>query len=193
LPNTRTQQRGQEDDADPIGGRVRSLTVDRVVVIGNGGSGKTHLARRLATRLDLPLTHLDAEYYDDAWQPCPPEAFAARQRRLVARPRWVIEGNYAATLPIRLAAADTLVFLDLPAATCLAGIAQRRLRYRGGQHPDGVYDRITVRFLRYVAGYRRTMRPRIRQLVADHGRRVDVVVLTSRRQADRWLAALPVI
>jgi adenylate kinase family enzyme len=117
--------------------------VERVVVIGNGGSGKTHLARRLATRLNLPSTHLDAAYYDADWQPTPPPEFAARHHQLVAAPRWIIEGNHATTLPIRLAAADTLVFLDLPAAICLAWIAQRRWSYRGGLHPDGVYDRIT--------------------------------------------------
>ncbi|MEV3966020.1 hypothetical protein AB0M34_35025 [Nocardia sp. NPDC050193] len=38
---------------------------------------------------------------------------------------------------------------DLPALTCLLGIAQRRRRYRGGQHKDGVYDRITWDFVKF--------------------------------------------
>ena len=87
------------------------------------------------------------------------------------------------TLPIRLAAADTLVFLDLPASTCLWGIAQRRRRYRGGQHQGaGVYDRITWNFIRYILNYRRTMRPRIRNLLGEHSH-LRVATLTSRRQA----------
>ncbi|TDP28220.1 hypothetical protein DFR75_1186 [Nocardia ignorata] len=100
------------------------------MIIGCGGSGKTHLANQLAGLHELPLTHLDAVYYDTDWNPLPSEKFRAIQQRIVAGPRWLIEGNYAGTLPIRLAAADTVIFLDLPAITCITGVLQRRWRYR---------------------------------------------------------------
>lgn len=165
--------------------------MDRIVIIGCGGSGKTHLANQLAARLNLPVTHLDAVYYDREWNPLPPDEFAARQHDLVAELRWLIEGNYAGTLPIRLIACDTVIFLDLPATTCLLGIAQRRWRYRGGQHTrDGIYDRITWGFVKYILGYRRTMRPRVRALLDEHGAKTHLVTLTSRRQATRFLARL---
>lgn len=169
---------------------LASPTMNRIAIIGCGGSGKTVLARHLATRLQLPITNLDALYYDDTWTPTPPEKFAALQQELVAADRWIIEGNYASTLPIRLTCADTVIFLDLPARTCLWGIAQRRLRYRGGQHNDGVYDRIRWSFVKYVLGYRRSMRPRVRDLVAEHAQHATFVQLTSRRQADRYLRHL---
>ncbi|GIF45999.1 adenylate kinase family enzyme [Asanoa ferruginea] len=165
--------------------------MDRVAIVGCGGSGKSTVARRLAAILDAPLTHLDAIYYDEGWRPMPQDEFAARQRELVVAPRWIIEGNYASTLPVRLAAADTVIFLDLSAAACLWGIIQRRLRHGGGQHAGGVYDRITWNFIRYVVGYRRTMRPRVRRLIREHGPHVDLIVVTSRRQANRLAAGRP--
>lgn len=169
---------------------VPSHAMDRIAIIGCGGSGKTVLARHLGTRLGLEVVNLDTLYYDDGWNPTPPEKFAAIQRELVAADRWLIEGNYASSMPIRLARADTVIFLDLPARTCLWGIAQRRWRYRGGQHTDGVYDRITWSFIRYVLGYRRSMRPRVTALVAEHGPHVRFIQLTSRRQANQLLTRL---
>ena len=108
--------------------------MNRIAIIGCGGSGKTHLARRLGAALAIPVTHLDALHYDSDWNPIPADRFAALQRELAAQPRCVADGNYAATLPIRLAAADTVIFLDLPAWVCLWGILQRRLGHGAGQH-----------------------------------------------------------
>jgi adenylate kinase family enzyme len=164
--------------------------MDRIAIIGCGGSGKTVLARRLGAVLDLPVTHLDALYYGDDWDPVAPETFAALQRDLVATDRWIIEGNYATTLPIRLARADTAIFLDLPAYLCLWRIARRRWRYRGGQHTDGVYDRITWSFITYILWYRRRMRPRVDALLAEHGQHARCLHLTRRAHTDRFLRDL---
>ncbi|WP_328459476.1 topology modulation protein [Actinoplanes sp. NBC_00393] len=128
--------------------------MDRIAIIGCGGSGKTVLARRLATRLGLTVNNLDALYYDDGWNP--------------------------------------VLYLDLPAWTCLWGITQRRLRYRGGQHADGGHDRITWSFIKYAIGYRHSMRPRVNSLVAEHGKHPRCVRLTSRRQANRFTDRLDV-
>jgi adenylate kinase family enzyme len=98
------------------------------------------------------------------------------------------DGNYASTLPIRLEAADTVIFLDIPGWACLWGIFQRRLRHGGGQHPaTGVYDRITWGFIGYVVGYRKTMAPRVRALIADHAGNAQVIVLRSRAAVRRYV------
>jgi adenylate kinase family enzyme len=166
--------------------------VDRIAIMGCGGSGKSRLARELGTRLGITPVHLDTRYYDQDWKPLGQEAFAGVQRDLVAEPRWIIDGNYASTLPIRLQAADTVIFLDLPGPTCLRGILQRQARNGGGQHQaNGEYNRITWGFIRYILGYRRKMAPRVRALIAEYAGDAQVITLRSRRAARRYLAAVP--
>jgi adenylate kinase family enzyme len=167
--------------------------MERIAIIGCGGSGKSRLARRLAARLDLPVTHLDAVYYDADWNALPQEEFAAIQRELItASARWIIEGNYASTLAVRLAAADTVILLDLPTWTCLRGVLQRRIRHCGGQQPaTGIYNRVNVGFVRYIWGYRRLMLPRVHQLITEHAGGAEIVVLRSRRAVRDFLAGLP--
>ena len=111
-----------------------SMPMERIAIVGCGGSGKSHLARVLGARLGITPVHLDVLYYDEDWKPLDQDTFAGLQSELAAAPRWIIDGNYASSLLIRLQAADTVIFLDLPAWACLWGVVQRRLRHGGGQH-----------------------------------------------------------
>jgi adenylate kinase family enzyme len=164
--------------------------VQKIAIVGCGGSGKSYLARELGRLIGAPAIHLDAEYYDDGWQPLPMEKFEARQRELVARARWVIDGNYNSTLHVRLEAADTVIFMDLPTRSCLRGIMTRQLRHgRGQNRGSGIFNRITPGVLRYVLGYRRKMRPRVRAKIDQFASGAEVIVLTSRRQARRFLSS----
>jgi adenylate kinase family enzyme len=169
---------------------TQTVAGQRIVVLGAGGAGKTVLARQLGDLLALPVTHLDQLRYRPDWTVVPDETFVAAQHELVAGTRWVIDGNSLASLPIRAAAADTIIVLDPHPVVCLLGILTRRWRYRGGQHADGVFDRITLEFLGYVWFYRARHLPRVLACVAEHGRHTTLRHLTSRRATHRFLAEI---
>jgi adenylate kinase family enzyme len=89
----------------------------RIAVIGPVASGKSTLARYLGSRTGLPVVDLDDVYFgadgpfsDDEWR--------LVHGRLVARERWIIAGDYRAVAGERFAAADTIVWLDLPRLVC---------------------------------------------------------------------------
>ncbi|MDO5686841.1 MAG: hypothetical protein Q4G42_05615 [Neisseria sp.] len=42
---------------------MKTLPYQRILIIGNNGSGKSFLGKKLAETSDLPLIHLDAEYW----------------------------------------------------------------------------------------------------------------------------------
>ena len=163
------------------------------MVIGSGGAGKSVLSRRLSERTGLPVIHLDREYWGPNWQPMTEEQWEARVRELVKRERWIIDGNFGGTIEIRLAAADTVVFLDLPRLICLWNVIRRWATYRRGGRPDmtpGNAEKLDLKFLRWIWGYPRTRRPGIVAQLEALPPTTQVVRLTSHAAARAWLDAV---
>ncbi|MGI3224502.1 topology modulation protein [Streptomyces sp. GTA36] len=160
----------------------------KVAIVGCGGSGKSYVARELGKILDAPVTHLDAAFYDDEWSELPKEKFAELQRELVAQPSWVIDGNYNSTLQIRLEACDTVVLMDVSTIAALFGIFSRQIRHGAGHKGNGVHNRIHWGVIKYVATYRRKMRPRVMSKIEQFAAgRAEVVLLANRRRTRSWL------
>lgn len=86
--------------------------MDRVVVVGACGSGKTTFARTLAARLAAPCVELDALHHGPAWSVRP--TFAVDVDLATQGSRWVADGNYSAVRDRLWSRADTIVWLDLP-------------------------------------------------------------------------------
>lgn len=167
--------------------------MQRVMIIGSGGAGKSTLARQIGVALDLPVVHLDRLFWRPGWVETPREEWAAVQRDLVAGERWVLDGNYGGTLEIRLQAADTVIFLDLPRSRCVWGAVRRYLRYRGRSREDLGADcpeKLDWQFLRWIWTYPTTRRPGILARLAALPPEVQVVRLRSRRAVRRFVAGL---
>jgi len=168
--------------------------VNRVLVIGSGGAGKTTVALRIGELLNLPVIHLDSSYWRPGWQPKPSEEWREDVESLVRREAWVMDGNYGGTLDLRLAVADTVVFLDLPRHLCVWRLVKRRLRYAGRSRPDmtpGCPERLTYEFLRYVWSYPTERRPRIMRKLDSLPRDRNVFVLRSPEETRGFLTNLP--
>jgi adenylate kinase family enzyme len=166
----------------------------RVLVIGSGGAGKSTFARELGARTGLPVVHLDRLYWKKCWVETSKPEWEDVVRRTIACDEWVLDGNYGGTLDLRLAAADTCVFLDLPRWTCLRRALWRNVVFRGRSRPDmtdGCPERVTWEFVRWILTYRRLRRPGIMEkLAAFETRGGRVVVLSSPRAARDWLRHL---
>src|SRR3954447_26454226 len=80
-----------------INGAVSYPAMQRILVLGCSGAGKSTLARRIASRLGLPVVHLDREYWRPGWCATPADEFDTVVDRLVAPARWVMDGNFKRT------------------------------------------------------------------------------------------------
>lgn len=78
----------------------------KILVIGNCGSGKSIFSRKLARKLDIPLIHLDREFWKPGWITTPEDEWQEKVKQLVAHDQWIIDGNYFKSMPLRMQAAD---------------------------------------------------------------------------------------
>jgi adenylate kinase family enzyme len=167
----------------------------RVLVIGSGGAGKSTFARRLGARLGLPVIHLDANYWKPGWVETPKDEWRRKVERLVEGNAWVIDGNYSGSLDVRLAACDTVVFLDLPRAVCVWRVLKRTLKYKGGSRPDmaeGCREKFNLEFLLWIWNYPKRTRPKIIEQLERHSVDKRIVRLHSDAEVERFFGGLSV-
>ena len=103
--------------------------MQRVVILGRGGAGKSTLARRLGAVSGLPVHELDKHFWQADLLPLSPNAWREMQLHLAGQPEWVMDGDLGPhdVLEVRLGRADTVIVLDYPLPVC-AWRAVRRSR-----------------------------------------------------------------
>lgn len=167
------------------------MELKRVVVVGCSGAGKSTFARRLAERTGLPLIHLDQEYWSPGWVERYSHAdWLARVGELCAGERWIIDGNYSASFPMRLPRATAILWLDLTRAQCLLSITRRLITSYGKVRPSsapGCPERWDPEFYRFVWNWHATSGPKLREILARPGYAPLVRRFTSQRAAAQWL------
>jgi adenylate kinase family enzyme len=168
--------------------------MQRVAIIGSGGAGKSTLARELGRITGLPVHHLDRYMWQSGWVMRPDDEEDRILLDLASRDRWIIDGNYGRTMPVRLAAADTIIFLDLSNWLCAWRIVRRAIEgMRSGQvrsdMADGCLEECDWEFIKWVWNYPRRSRPKVLNWLEQHRGRATVYRLRTPREI-RELAQL---
>lgn len=164
--------------------------MERVIIIGCGGAGKSTLARQLGEKLDLPVVHLDKLFWRPGWVQVSQEEFDRLHREELAKDRWIMDGNFNRTMEERLARCDTVIYLDFSRFACLRGVLKRVLTTYGTVRPDmgeGCPERIDWEFLQWVWNYNKNKRKRNYQLLHEQPH-IQVVILKNRKEVKRFLS-----
>lgn len=138
--------------------------MEKVIIIGCGGAGKSTLARKLGKILNLKVYHLDAMYWKPGWEMTAKDEWKRLIKQVIEQDTWIMDGNYGSTMDMRAQAADTIIFLDYSTPRCLYGVFKRRIMYHGRTRPDmneGCPERLDWDFIKWVAQYRSKKAPGI--------------------------------
>ena len=166
---------------------MRPCILNRIVVLGCPGSGKSTFARALAAKTGLPLVHLDNVWWRADGTHISRDEFDFALSELLQGEKWIMDGDYSRTYEVRIRACDTVNFLDYPEAVCMAGIRARV----GQKRPDIPWTESALdpELVALVQNYRRDDRPvllSLRQKYPDK----QALIFPSREEADRWLSDL---
>ena len=160
--------------------------MNRVLVIGCPGSGKSTFSRALHQATGIPLFHLDRMYWNADGTIVDPSVFHERLKSALQNDAWIVDGNYASTMQQRMQACDTIVFLDYPKEVCLAGVRERRGKARPDMpwvEPENEED---AEFIAFIQNFRAQSRPKIMQLLEEYDSK-DIYVFENRSQAAEFL------
>ena len=156
----------------------------KVIVIGCPGSGKSTFARALQEKTGIPLYHLDMLYWNADRTVVEKAVFLSRLASVMAEEAWIIDGNYASTMEQRMAACDTVIFLDYPVEVCLDGIRARRGKPRSDM--PWIEAEEDAEFTLFVKNYKEQQKPAVLELFKKYGDK-DMIILESREQANKFL------
>lgn len=106
---------------------------ERIIIIGNSGSGKTWLGNILSHRKEIPLFHMDAIRWDN-------NGYEIRRsltdinkdlEAIKKKDQWILEGVFGKMAQGCLPFSTKLIWLDLPWEDC-----KQNLLFRGPQFDD---------------------------------------------------------
>ena len=156
----------------------------KVIVIGCPGSGKSTVSRALHNKTGIPLYHLDMMYWNADKTTVEKSVFLERLSAVLEKDEWIIDGNYGSTMKLRMAACDTVIFLDYPLEICLDGIKERRGKPRSDM--PWIETEEDVEFIEFIKNYNEQQKPKVLELLEKYSDK-NIVIFKSREQADAFL------
>ena len=162
--------------------------MERIMVIGSPGAGKSTFSRKLRDVTGLPLYYLDTIWHKPDRTNISREEFDEILMEIVKEDRWIIDGNYQRTLKKRLERCDTVFFLDYPVEVCLEGAAARIGKKR--EDLPWLETELDEEFRQYIIDFSRDQLPEIYSLLEEYKKDRDILIFHTREAANIYLRSL---
>ncbi len=167
--------------------------MQRVMIIGQPGSGKSWLAREMGKVTGLPVYHMDHIHWKPGWIEREPKDKLRLVSAVHDLEEWILEGGLSRSWDERLARADTCIWLDFPLWFRAACVVRRTLKHYGRTRPDlpeGCPEQFSWEFARWIWTTRRSGRVKPAAIFATPDPHCDLVRLRTRAEVATFLHRL---
>ena len=159
----------------------------KIIIIGCPGSGKSTFAKQLHMKTNIPLFHLDMMYWKEDKSVVEKSVFLDKLFTVLQQDEWIIDGNYASTMELRIDKCDTVIFLDYPLDVCLSGIKERKGKVRSDM--PWVEKEDDHEFIEFVKNYNLQNRPLVMKLLDKYSYK-NIIIFFAREEANQYLNRL---
>lgn len=102
----------------------------KTLVTGSHGVGKTHFAKQLQQKRQCALLHLDFLWHSGDYSAQARESYLNDLMTFMTKEsKWIIDGNYSSSLPLRLKYADQVIWLRKGRLSCIKNVLKRTLAF----------------------------------------------------------------
>lgn len=159
--------------------------MNKVLIIGCPGSGKSTFARKLRDKTNLPLYYLDMIYHHEDKTTLTDEEFDRELNELLSKDQWIIDGNYSRTLETRMKECDSVYLFDISIEECINGVENRIGTKR--EDMPWIEEEFDSEFKQFILDFPIKRMPHIYELIEKYKNIVNIVVFKSRKEADEYL------
>ena len=170
--------------------------MNKVMIIGNGGGGKTTLAYRVAKIYDLPLLEIDTIQFQAGWVRTNERELRQAIQIAHATDRWLIDGFGSwDQIEERARLADTIIFVDHPIWVHFWWACERQIEAalgmpRVGGPSDCDLREITKQMFETLWWVHENLRPKLVTLVEMYQASKVVIWIRSPEELNTLLASL---
>lgn len=166
----------------------------RVMVIGNAGGGKSTMCREVCAAHGLPYFAIDRIQWQPNWVPTPEPDYEEAHDNLLSKERWLIDGYGSwPSVERRLAAADTIIFVDHPIWVHFFWATKRQIKSLFFGRPDGPEGcpmfPVTLRLYKMMWWLHREMRPKLFEAIEAQRERARIIHIRSPQELAEFISA----
>ena len=167
----------------------------KVVIIGCSGAGKSTLTRRLSALTDYPVLHLDKVFHKYPDEIAKAKLYEITQDFIASHENWIIDGNYSASMDLRLPFADEIVWVQMGRLRAIWRVLKRSVSVRifGKNRPDMAeefvekWDKEYLEFLKFVWTFKAKQFPKIEDKLTEFDVWDKVIILKNKKEIRKYL------